>query len=122
MTSDIAGPFSATPVKTFMLGNLPYRATEADIVEAVDAMGFQGTYHISSFPKANKTKARTTNLGYAFISFTNSDSAAAFVDAFGSFHFAGRASVKQCTLKLARVQRKIPARTSTSAWHLSLQL
>jgi len=95
-------PHLAKPI-TFMLGNLPYRVTKRDIADAVDYMGLEGSYHVCHIPEATSKKARTTNLGYAFICFRKVESAAAFVDGFGSFRFPGRASEKLCTLKLARL-------------------
>jgi len=92
------------PPKTYMLGNLPYRVTNGDIMDAMDFMGFKGGFHICHMPNANRRKPRATNLGYAFISFDDAAQAASFVASFGKFHFPGNASEKQCTLKAAHFQ------------------
>mmetsp|Transcript_22077 Transcript_22077/g.48782 ORF Transcript_22077/g.48782 Transcript_22077/m.48782 type:complete len:340 (+) Transcript_22077:69-1088(+) len=91
-------------ITTLLLGNLPYRATKKDIVDAVDAMGFKGFYHVCHFPNAKTSKPRTTNLGYAFIRFANGEAAAAFVMRFSTFRLSAPASEKRCTLRLARLQ------------------
>jgi len=99
---------SPKEITTFMLGNLPYRVTKKDIADALDAMGFEGAYRIGHLPTGGRSKARATNLGYAFICFADWECAAAFVDGFEHFCFSGRSSTKRCTLKLARLQHTRP--------------
>eukprot|EP00448_Togula_jolla_P036499 CAMPEP_0170623172 /NCGR_PEP_ID=MMETSP0224-20130122/29547_1 /TAXON_ID=285029 /ORGANISM="Togula jolla, Strain CCCM 725" /LENGTH=60 /DNA_ID=CAMNT_0010949589 /DNA_START=21 /DNA_END=200 /DNA_ORIENTATION=+ len=60
-------------------------------MEAMDYMGFAGTYHVCHIPNANKKSPRPTNLGYAFICFANAAYAAAFCSSFHSFCFPGNA-------------------------------
>jgi len=98
------GKISAMQATTLMLGNLPYRVTKADIMEAVQHMGYENTCHVCHIPNANKWRPRATNLGYAFICFTNAECAAAFVDDFSNFRFLGTSSTKRCTIAPARVQ------------------
>jgi len=92
------------PSTTFMLGNLPYRARKKDIMAALDHMGFKGTYNFCHVPNANKRKPRPTNLGYAFVGFSQASSAAAFSESFGNFCFLQISSEKRCTLKPAHWQ------------------
>jgi len=103
-TASISSRTIAEPTTNFMLGNIPYRATQKDITAALDHMGFEGTYLFCHVPNANKRKPRATNLGYAFIGFANSSSATAFVDSFSTFRFLNITTEKQFTLKPAHFQ------------------
>jgi len=96
---------SEQPITTFMVGNLPYRATKRNFSEALVHMGCEGKYDFISVPNANDERPRATNLGYGFINFVSPSEAAAFESRFGSFQFPGLTSEKQCTLKPARMQR-----------------
>mmetsp|Transcript_72411 Transcript_72411/g.157219 ORF Transcript_72411/g.157219 Transcript_72411/m.157219 type:complete len:338 (+) Transcript_72411:72-1085(+) len=96
------------PTTGFMLGNLPDRITKKDVCDAIDHMGFYGTYNVCRM--ANNSNQKTpvaTNIGYAFIFFTRVEYATAFNDSFDEFRFLGSASMKQCTLRPARLPCKV---------------
>eukprot|EP00448_Togula_jolla_P024051 CAMPEP_0170570560 /NCGR_PEP_ID=MMETSP0224-20130122/1180_1 /TAXON_ID=285029 /ORGANISM="Togula jolla, Strain CCCM 725" /LENGTH=238 /DNA_ID=CAMNT_0010892855 /DNA_START=46 /DNA_END=759 /DNA_ORIENTATION=+ len=92
--ASIGAPTKAESSTSFMLCNIPYRATKKDITAAMDHMGFKGTYLFCHVPNANKKKPRATNLGYAFIGFASSSYASAFSDSFSNFRFLNISTAK----------------------------
>eukprot|EP00929_Paragymnodinium_shiwhaense_P002304 TRINITY_DN102523_c0_g1_i1.p1 TRINITY_DN102523_c0_g1~~TRINITY_DN102523_c0_g1_i1.p1 ORF type:complete len:430 (-),score=90.27 TRINITY_DN102523_c0_g1_i1:280-1569(-) len=88
--------------KSFMLCNLPCRFTLPEVIQAVDSLGFAGTYQYIHLPcGGHSRKQANANLGYGFIKFSREDVADAFAAAFEGVTFPGTNSSKKCTTKVA---------------------
>eukprot|EP00929_Paragymnodinium_shiwhaense_P008823 TRINITY_DN11279_c0_g1_i1.p1 TRINITY_DN11279_c0_g1~~TRINITY_DN11279_c0_g1_i1.p1 ORF type:complete len:218 (-),score=41.42 TRINITY_DN11279_c0_g1_i1:457-1110(-) len=90
-----------------MIRNLPSRATEEEIMEKVDSIGFCGTYDFFFLPRrTNGYQAghRKVNQGYAFINFKNPSVTLCFMDTVAKANLVLRASPKVLNACYARVQ------------------
>eukprot|EP00929_Paragymnodinium_shiwhaense_P048170 TRINITY_DN24396_c0_g2_i1.p1 TRINITY_DN24396_c0_g2~~TRINITY_DN24396_c0_g2_i1.p1 ORF type:complete len:526 (-),score=110.82 TRINITY_DN24396_c0_g2_i1:152-1729(-) len=92
---------------TYMLCNIPCRATQQQVVDAVNSLGFAGTYdfiHLPTGGRMSKHTKNTTNLGYCFINFLHPETGSCFTSAFEGYTFACTTSLKKCTVKPAHIQ------------------
>lgn len=93
------------PITSLMICNIPCRITQQELVQAMDSMGFYGTFDFVYLPTAARSASSTTsNLGYGFVNFIDSHSAAQFTQQFQSYQFKGTGSNKVCTLRPAQIQ------------------
>jgi hypothetical protein len=104
---DFASEYSSHegPITSLMIRNLPCCITQCRLVEALDTLGFQGTYDFLHLPTGGRSAAmRANNLGYGFINFNNAHDAARFMDAFSGYIFEGTYSEKACVVRPAHIQ------------------
>lgn len=88
---------------TMMICNIPCRVSTETLIEAIEAVGFGGTYEFLHLPCRYGQEA-SSNLGYGFVNFLKQEDAAKFAVAFEGYHFEGSRSVKKCTVKVASFQ------------------
>eukprot|EP00929_Paragymnodinium_shiwhaense_P030883 TRINITY_DN17418_c0_g1_i2.p1 TRINITY_DN17418_c0_g1~~TRINITY_DN17418_c0_g1_i2.p1 ORF type:complete len:223 (+),score=35.68 TRINITY_DN17418_c0_g1_i2:13-681(+) len=81
-------------VKTYLLRNIPFRATMAELQGAVDEAGFEGKYSNVSLPVGISTADAVCNRGYAFLTFRSAEDGARFAEEFDGYRFATIASAK----------------------------
>jgi hypothetical protein len=89
---------------TLMICNIPCRLGHADIVQAIDSVGFVDKYDFIHMPGRRHGSKRSGNMGYAFVNFATVQDAEQFATAFENFQFQGTCSSKRCTLKFAHHQ------------------
>lgn len=87
---------------TMMICDLPCRINRTTLLEAVDAAGFSGTYDFVHLPC--RYGHENTNIGYGFVNFKDSASAAKFAMMFEGYKFGGFKSTKRCRVKIAAHQ------------------
>jgi hypothetical protein len=93
------------PITTLMLSNLPCRVTQHQMVDVLDSLGFGDSYDLLYLPVGKPAnKSGTSNLGYGFINFIDSDEAAVFAEEFQAYHFEGTNSSKLCAVRPAHIQ------------------
>jgi hypothetical protein len=96
--------------RTMMICNIPCRARREDIVEAIESVGFGGTFDTIHLPC--RCGQSDSNLGYAFIHFLQHKDAERFAIAFEGYRFNRKGSTKMCTVKVADCQsganRRLP--------------
>jgi hypothetical protein len=99
-----------TPGMTMMICNIPCRARQEDLRQAVESSGFGGTFE--SLTLASRYGQSDSNLGYAFIHFSQQEDAERFAAAFEGYRFSRSGSTKACTVKVAAAQdgcnRRLP--------------
>jgi len=98
---------SSKPGTTMMICNIPCRVTHRAIIEAIDSVGYAGTYDFVYLPDRRQRGAHRNpsgNLGYAFVDFKTSQHAEDFTFVFENFQFPGTFSSKSCTVKYAHEQ------------------
>mmetsp|Transcript_68178 Transcript_68178/g.160474 ORF Transcript_68178/g.160474 Transcript_68178/m.160474 type:complete len:230 (+) Transcript_68178:3-692(+) len=88
-------------VHTVMIKNIPCRCSSADVLQAVESLGFAGAYDFFYLPMNRRHKQ---GLGYAFINFIDKGTAAAFKTAIEGYRFPGRRSPKQVQVAIAQLQ------------------
>jgi hypothetical protein len=91
--------------RTMMVCNIPCRVRHADLVEAIESIGFAQTYEFIHLPA--RREQRDSNLGYGFIHFFHGEDAERFALAFEGYRFPYKASTKACTVKVASCQGSI---------------
>jgi RNA recognition motif-containing protein len=91
--------------RTMMVCNIPCRVRHADLVEAIESMGFAQTYEFIHLPA--RREQRDSNLGYGFIHFFHGEDAERFALAFEGYRFEYKASTKACTVKVASCQGRM---------------
>jgi hypothetical protein len=92
--------------KTMMICNIPCRVLQADLVEAIESLGFEGKFEFVHIPC--RYGQSHTNLGYAFIHFSQMADADSFAQTFEGYRFFSRTgSAKACTVKVAACQGSI---------------
>jgi hypothetical protein len=94
--------------RTMMICNIPCRVTHANLVEAINSIGFDGTFEFVRLP--SKVGQPHSNLGYGFVEFFSQADANRFARAFEGYRFSGRESPKACTVKVADRQGHIGSR------------
>jgi hypothetical protein len=105
---------SQQEITTIMICSLPFRVTNTQLIDAINALGFNGLYDFvympsrSSKSRSSKAKAekslRRGNVGYAFVNFRSADDASRFSDTFQNFQFQGVPSDKEVLVKPAVCQ------------------
>jgi hypothetical protein len=82
----------AQDITTLMICSIPFHVSSEELLQAVDALGFAGTYDFLYMPSrcASKKhgKTRRGNVGYAFINFRNPRLASRFTLAFQGYAFS----------------------------------
>jgi hypothetical protein len=94
-------------ITTLMICALPFRVTSEELLEAVDSLGFEGTYDFVYMPSRSTKKCgkvRPGNVGYAFVNFRNPEDASKFAMIFPGFTFPGVESDKQILVRAAACQ------------------
>jgi len=101
-------------ITTIMICSLPFRVTNTQLIDAINALGFTGLYDFvympsrSSKSRSSKAKAeksmRRGNVGYAFVNFRSAEHAASFSDMFQNFKFQDVPSDKEVLAKPAVCQ------------------
>jgi RNA recognition motif-containing protein len=86
---------------TMMICNLPCRLCEEELASTIHEMGF-GDNQFVHMPSRHYQK--TSNLGYAFVHFSNIEDAQRFREAFFGFQFRSKRSQKKCIVKPAHLQ------------------
>jgi hypothetical protein len=89
---------------TMMLCNLPCRLEDRDVVAAIKSVGYAGKYEFVYVPQRRRNNKRSGNMGYAFVHFSDPETARAFADAFQNFKFQRTTSTKSCVVKPAHIQ------------------
>lgn len=91
---------------TLMLYDIPCRQTIDSIVDAINQHGFAGTYdYVYMPPLRGRRRRNSNNMGYAFVNFKQSQSAAEFLGVFQNYTFAHcGSSLKLTCSKLADCQ------------------
>lgn len=84
-------------VTTLMLCNLPCKLSQEGLVQAVDQLGFAGTYDLVYVPRGSNS-----HIGYGFINFRTSEAASNFTHVITSMTFS--------TAKTSRPVRVMPAK------------
>jgi len=89
-----------------MLSNIPCKVSDKELHDALQSMGFAGTYNSVCLPKLHHAckKGHKQNAGYAFVKLKTSNDAERFAIAFADFQFPGTQSAKACTVKAADLQ------------------
>jgi hypothetical protein len=87
---------------TMMICNIPCRARQEDLLQAVESLGFGGTFE--SLTLACRFGQSDSNLGYAFVHFSQQEDADRFAAAFEGYRFSRSGSTKTCTVKVASSQ------------------
>eukprot|EP00929_Paragymnodinium_shiwhaense_P008824 TRINITY_DN11279_c0_g1_i2.p1 TRINITY_DN11279_c0_g1~~TRINITY_DN11279_c0_g1_i2.p1 ORF type:complete len:219 (-),score=44.94 TRINITY_DN11279_c0_g1_i2:475-1131(-) len=90
-----------------MIRNLPSRATEEEIMEKVDSIGFCGTYDFFFLPRRSNGYQGghgRVNQGYAFINFKSASVTLCFLETVAKANLMLRASPKVLNACYARVQ------------------
>ena len=92
---------------TMMISNMPCRFKHEDIIDALVAAGFAGTYDFVFIPDRKNRRNRGNskskgNIGYAFVNFYSMQHAEAFAATFQDFQFPG--NPKKCEVKFAHHQ------------------
>jgi hypothetical protein len=87
---------------TMMITNIPCRFGQRDIEEAINSVGFGGTYDFVYAPRRNAT--HEGNIGYAFVNFKDAYTSQSFIAAFDGYQFPGSKSLKRCVVKTAHQQ------------------
>jgi hypothetical protein len=88
-------------IRTIMMRNIPCRCTKDDLFEAIEELGFAGTYEFFHLPIK---RCQRQNYGYAFIGFHTAEVTTRFCKVAEGYKFRGRKSVKAVTLVPARLQ------------------
>jgi hypothetical protein len=104
---------------TMMMCNLPCRATEVEIIAAIDSFGFSGTYEDVQLSRRHGQV--DSNLGYGFVHFFRQADAARFARVFEGYRFDQRESSKACTVKVAKSQARKGKRFSVPSHMQQLQ-
>jgi hypothetical protein len=101
-------------ITTIMICSLPFRVTNTQLIDAINALGFDGLYDFvympsrSSKSRSSKAKAeksmRRGNVGYAFVNFRSAEHASRFCDMFQNFKFEDVPSDKEVLAKPAVCQ------------------
>jgi hypothetical protein len=98
-----------------MLCDLPCRILREDVIIALDSEGFANKYDFVHVPGS------TTNLGYAFINFVDSEAAESFRTQFTGYRFPGTKSAKVCSVKAASIQGLEQQMRRSKAWSPGLE-
>lgn len=93
-------------VTTLMICDIPCRQTIQQLMDAIHAQGFAGTYDLIYMPpqKGRHTPKHSQNMGYAFVNFKQPEYATAFARVFQNFRFPSCYSTKLSYTKPARCQ------------------
>jgi hypothetical protein len=94
-------------ITTLMICALPFRVTSEELLEAVDSLGFEGTYDFVYMPSRSTKKCgkvRPGNVGYAFVNFRKPEDAEKFAMIFPGYTFPGVESDKQILVRAAACQ------------------
>jgi hypothetical protein len=87
---------------TMMICNIPCRVRHEELIEAIEATGFGGTFDFVHIPC--RFGQSDSNLGYSFVHFFRKEDAENFAVAFEGYRFNRKESSKACTVKLADCQ------------------
>mmetsp|Transcript_123829 Transcript_123829/g.214680 ORF Transcript_123829/g.214680 Transcript_123829/m.214680 type:complete len:242 (-) Transcript_123829:150-875(-) len=91
-------------VTTLMMRNIPCKMTLKAMIDLFDSHGFAGTYDFLHLPGRGRP---FSNLGYAFINFSNTDMVGPFTDKFHGVEFASISGInteKVIEIRPARAQ------------------
>eukprot|EP00929_Paragymnodinium_shiwhaense_P045250 TRINITY_DN2313_c0_g1_i1.p1 TRINITY_DN2313_c0_g1~~TRINITY_DN2313_c0_g1_i1.p1 ORF type:complete len:234 (-),score=26.91 TRINITY_DN2313_c0_g1_i1:428-1129(-) len=92
---------------TVMIKNIPSRASPQEVMQTVDALGFQGAYDFFYLPCRNmnaKSETMSVNHGYAFINFRTAWWGRLFMDAVTASVVMLRSSPKMLSTSYGYVQ------------------
>jgi len=93
------------PIQTLMIRNIPCRVTQQQLIDIIDAMGFEGKYDFLYLPTGGRSSTvGSSNLGYGFINYEEPEDAELFQQSFMNYQFEGTTSTKVCTVKPAHIQ------------------
>lgn len=98
---------SLQEVTTLMICALPFQVTSEELLEAIDSLGFEGTYDFLYMPSRSTKKCgklRPGNVGYAFVNFRKAEDAARFTVVFPGYGFPGVVTDKQILVRAAACQ------------------
>jgi hypothetical protein len=85
--------------RSMMMCNLPCRLSHADLIEAIDSVGFSSTYEFVHLPC--RFGQSDSNLGYGFIHFPLQEDAERFALEFEGYRFSQKESTKAVSVKVA---------------------
>jgi len=86
---------------TVMLRNIPNRYSQAQLLQEIDEVGFDGKYDFFYLPMDTHNK---TNVGYAFINFVCPDVMQQFIRMFSGYRFKDHSSHKVARVSPAHLQ------------------
>jgi len=84
---------------TVMIKNIPCKASEQDILNGIESVGFLDHMNFFYLPRKN-----ASNLGYAFVGFPDPKTTEMFAEAMTGFRFTSQGSPKIVNVVPARVQ------------------
>lgn len=80
-------------ITTLMICSIPFQVSREELLQAMDSLGFAGTYDFLYMPSRSAAKkhgkTRRGNVGYAFVNFRYARFAARFTSVFAGFTFPG---------------------------------
>lgn len=88
-------------VYTIMVKNIPCRCSRAEVLAAIDVVGFGGLYDFFYLPVQ---RGHRQNSGYAFVGFADASATLRFRVAMSGYRFPGRCSEKVVSVVPARIQ------------------
>jgi hypothetical protein len=91
-------------VTTFMIRNIPCRCTQAEVLGAIEEVGFAGAYDFFYLPSLPTKRGMHQNQGYAFIGLSDPTLGSTFVEALSGYFFKSRQSKKSIVVAPARLQ------------------
>jgi len=96
----------AEDTTTLMIADIPCRQTIQQLIEAMNGLGFEGTYDLVYMPpqKGYRRQNHAQNMGYAFVNFKEPQYASSFAQSFHNFTFPHCYSSKLSYTKPARCQ------------------
>eukprot|EP00746_Dinoflagellata_sp_MGD_P147226 gnl/MRDRNA2_/MRDRNA2_79585_c0_seq2.p1 gnl/MRDRNA2_/MRDRNA2_79585_c0~~gnl/MRDRNA2_/MRDRNA2_79585_c0_seq2.p1 ORF type:complete len:404 (-),score=52.99 gnl/MRDRNA2_/MRDRNA2_79585_c0_seq2:201-1313(-) len=105
-TCSKGGPVPTEGPTTLMIRGIPCSITQEELMELMDQAGLKGKYDFFYLPtdRTKSTGKKSVNLGYAFVNFTDHQSAEHCTTTFRDVPLAPGRSQKKCAISPADVQ------------------
>jgi hypothetical protein len=95
---------SSDPLTTLMIRNVPCSLTQEALLDQINSCGFEGVYDFFYLPVPRCSRNSLSNLGYAFINFTDESHARSFQMTLDGVLLNPEHSEKVCSVSLADIQ------------------
>jgi hypothetical protein len=105
--SEVSSPCQEPEVTTLMVCPLPYEVSSDMLLQAVEDLGFAGSYDFVYMPSRSTrkgAKCRKGNVGYSFVNFATAQRATEFATAFEGYSFPDVDAEKLVSVKPAACQ------------------
>jgi len=89
-------------ITTAMLQNIPYKYTETELAEELDALGMMGTYDFLYLPVRGQRRYAEQNIGYAFVNLRSTEMFDRFAQALHHYRFAKHRSSRIAPARVSR--------------------